>query len=79
MYFVYILQSICGAHFYTGLTENLETRLAAHNRGQVRHTSNYRPWRVRTYVAFDERTRASQFERYLKTGSGQAFSSKRLW
>lgn len=78
MFFVCILQSICGAHFNTGLTEDLETRIAAHNRGQVRHTSKFRPWRVRTYVVFDERNRAVQFERYLKSGSGRAFAMKRL-
>ncbi|MBW1979413.1 MAG: GIY-YIG nuclease family protein [Deltaproteobacteria bacterium] len=38
-YYVYILQSESEPkHYYTGFTENLETRLKAHNSGQVPHT-----------------------------------------
>jgi len=31
------------------------------------------------YLSFQDDRRAVEFERYLKTGSGQAFASKRLW
>ena len=78
MKFVYILQSICGAHFYVGLTDDLDQRLRAHNGGRVAHTSKFGPWRIRTYLAFDDEKRAVAFERYLKSASGRAFASKRL-
>jgi len=32
-----------------------------------------------TYVAFSTRIKASEFERYLKSGSGHTFANKRLW
>ena len=78
MKYVYILQSLSGEHFYTGITDNLDARLAKHNAGAVTHTSNFRPWRIKTYVAFTEGERAIAFEKYLKSGSGRAFAKARL-
>lgn len=78
MKYVYILQSVCGAHFYVGLTDDVEARLRVHNSGTVTHTAKYMPWRVRTYIAFDNPDSAVAFERYLKSASGRAFSAKRF-
>ncbi|MBO6765567.1 GIY-YIG nuclease family protein [Maricaulis sp.] len=78
MTFVYILQSQCGRHFYVGLTSDIGARLTAHNEGRVRHTSKFRPWVLRSYIAFSDRSRAAAFESYLKSGSGRAFATKRL-
>ena len=78
MHFVYVIEAINGQHFYVGLTGNLDARLAAHNEGRVAHTSKFRPWRLRTYIAFSDRGRAAAFERYLKSGSGRAFATKRF-
>ena len=78
MHFVYILKSSDELNTYVGLTEDLERRLAAHNAGQVKHTSKYKPWRIQTYIAFNDRERAAAFEKYLKSGSGRAFSKNRL-
>ena len=76
MKFVYVLQSECGEHFYVGVTDDVSARLAIHNSGSVAHTSKHRPWRLRTYVAFSDEIKAFEFERYLKSGSGRAFSSR---
>jgi len=77
--YVYILQSeIDQRRFYTGFTEDLESRLKLHNSGGSSHTSKYRPWRVKTAIAFDNRQRALDFEEYLKGPSGRAFAKKRL-
>jgi putative endonuclease len=72
------LQSECGQHFYTGCTDSLRSRLAKHNAGDVSHTSKYRPWKLRTYEAFDDIERARAFEKYLKSGSGRAFANNRF-
>jgi hypothetical protein len=40
--------------------------------------TGYFPWKVVTYLYFQGDQRAVEFERYLKTGSGQAFANKRL-
>jgi predicted GIY-YIG superfamily endonuclease len=77
MRYVYILASETSDHFYVGVTDNPKQRLARHNAGDVTHTSKFRPWKLRTYVAFSDEARALAFEKHLKTASGRAFSSKR--
>ena len=76
MKYVYILESLDAGHFYVGITDDLRARLAKHNAGEVPHTSKYRPWRLRTYVAFSDEDLAVALERYLKSGSGRAFAKK---
>ena len=79
MFYVYILQSLRDDdRHYVGATSDLRDRVSRHNRGDVKHTSKYLPWRLKTYVAFTDRERAFAFERYLKTSSGRAFAKKRL-
>ena len=79
MRYVYILVSRAAAErFYVGVTGDLRDRLARHNNGAVPHTSKYRPWDIKTYVAFADEARAFAFERYLKSASGRAFAKKRL-
>jgi predicted GIY-YIG superfamily endonuclease len=77
--YVYILQSeIDPARFYTGCTRDLRERFDCHNGGKVRHTSKWKPWRIKNYLAFSDQTRAREFERYLKSSSGRAFAKKHL-
>lgn len=79
--YVYILTSLSDGgteHFYVGLTDDLPDRLARHNRGDVSHTAKQVPWKIKTAVAFDNRTKAAAFETYLMSASGRAFAKKRL-
>ena len=78
MKYVYILRSVDSDHYYVGITDDLRARLATHNAGSVPHTSKYKPWQVKTYVAFSDVGQAVQFEKYLKSPSGRAFAKKRL-
>jgi len=78
MKYVYILHSFDLAHYYVGCTDDLRARLAAHNAGKVPHTSKYKPWKIKTYVAFSDGQQAFRFEKYLKSPSGRAFAKKRL-
>jgi putative endonuclease len=78
-FYVYILQSESDAkHFYVGLTEDLRARLKKHNAGEVPYTATFRPWKIKTAIAFTDKKRAVQFERYLKTASGRTFAKKRF-
>jgi predicted GIY-YIG superfamily endonuclease len=78
-HYVYILSSLDEpSRHYTGLTDDLQSRLRAHNAGQVPHTAKYRPWRIETAIAFQTREKAAAFEKYLKSHSGRAFASKHL-
>jgi len=80
MQYVYLIETARRpTHRYVGLTSDLKQRLAEHNAGKSAHTSKFGPWRLVTYVAFSERTKAESFERYLKSGSGHAFANRRLW
>jgi len=77
--YVYILQSgVDPERFYTGCTSDLRKRLARHNNGDVPHTAKWKPWRIKTYIAFANNARARQLERYLKSASGRAFLKRRL-
>ena len=80
MFYVYLIESVAAAgQRYVGLTTDLRIRLKQHNAGQSTHTAKFKPWRLMTYLAFSDRTKAESFERYLKSGSGHAFAGKRLW
>ena len=73
-HYVYILvDEATGTHFYIGCTEDLKSRLEKHNKGDVPHTSNYKPWRIKNAIAFENREKAYAFESYLKTHCGRAF------
>ncbi len=76
--YVYILQSLAGEHFYTGITDDLDARLSKHNEGAVNHTSKFRPRSIKSYIAFSDEAKAIAFEKYLKSGSGRAFAKARL-
>jgi len=78
MYFVYILRSLKDKSYYTGFTSDVEGRLKEHNSGSVIYTSSKRPYQLVWHCAFTEKIKAIQFEKYLKSGSGIAFSRKRL-
>jgi predicted GIY-YIG superfamily endonuclease len=76
--YVYILESLDRQHFYVGITDDLRTRLAKHNAGEVPHTSKYGPWRIKTYIAFSDEAQAVAFEKYLKSASGRALRQEAL-
>ena len=78
MKYVYLLESLSGDHHYTGITDDLVARLAKHNSGAVTYTAKFRPWRLKTYIAFADESRATAFETYLKSGSGRSFATARL-
>jgi len=81
LYYVYLIESFSAqGRRYVGMTADLKQRLLEHNAGKSPHTSSkFRPWRLTTYIAFTDRAKAEAFERYLKSGSGHAFTRKRLW
>lgn len=79
MKYVYTIQSTEHPdQYYTGITLNVESRLSDHNSGKSSHTSKYRPWGLISYTAFVDNKKALEFEKYLKSGSGRAFSKKHL-
>lgn len=77
MHFVYILNSIPFPNkFYVGYTLDVTSRLQSHNAGNSTHTKENRPWILHCYFAFEDKTTALNFEKYLKSHSGRAFTKK---
>ncbi|MEO1033045.1 MAG: GIY-YIG nuclease family protein [Bacteroidota bacterium] len=76
-YTVYILKCLDGS-FYVGCTSNLEKRLKRHSAGQVISTKRRLPVKLVTHIVFNDKYKAYNFEKYLKSGSGRAFLNKRL-
>ena len=75
--FVYILQSESATNrYYTGLTGDFSLRLADHNAGRCQHTATGRPWKKILVAEFADERKAISFEKYLKSGSGCAFSKR---
>jgi predicted GIY-YIG superfamily endonuclease len=79
LYYVYILVSVpYPDRHYTGFTEDLPNRVDHHNSGANTSAAAYRPWRLQTAIAFTDREKALDFERYLKSGSGREFARRHL-
>ena len=78
MYYVYILKSSKSGKLYYGYTDNLKRRIKEHQEGKSKYTKGHLPIRLAFYSAFKSKKTAKDFELYLKSGSGKAFTYKRL-
>ena len=79
MWYSYIIRSQSEpTQEYIGATGDLKRRLQDHNAMKSSHTSKYVPWELMWYCAFPTKVQALEFEKYLKSHSGRAFSKKRL-
>ncbi|MCF7846312.1 MAG: GIY-YIG nuclease family protein [Candidatus Peribacteraceae bacterium] len=79
MFYVYILKSLSNSgQTYVGFSTSLKRRIEEHNFGKSPHTKKFIPWKLSMYLAFEDETKARNFEKYLKTASGIAFRSKRF-
>jgi predicted GIY-YIG superfamily endonuclease len=75
--FVYLIRSDSDSNrHYVGVTGNPEERLRWHNEGPGGHTVDHRPWSFVVVIEFPTECEALRFERYLKSGSGRAFSKR---
>ena len=79
MYFVYLLKSInFPDQIYVGYTTDIDNRLNTHNNGGSLYTAKYKPWKLHSYFAFEDKYKALKFEEYLKSHAGKAFANKRF-
>ena len=78
MWYVYVIRSINSNQKYTGATEDLKQRIKDHNSNKSPHTAKFAPWELLWYCAFPDKYKALEFEKYLKSHSGRAFTKKRL-
>ncbi len=76
MWFIYILYSEKDKNLYVGCTNNLQKRLIAHREGRVLSTKNRRPLNLIHSEKFENKARAFQRERFLKSLWGGRFKKK---
>jgi predicted GIY-YIG superfamily endonuclease len=75
--FVYILRSDSDpSRHYVGISSNPDERLHWHNEGPCGYTTEHRPWSIAVSIEFPTEKEAVRFERYLKSGSGRAFTKR---
>jgi len=74
MYYVYSLK--CKNGFYIGCTDDIKKRLERHRDGHVPATASRLPIELEFYFAIENKYKAFEFEKYLKSGSGRAFLKK---
>ena len=70
MFSAYILKSDKSGKYYIGHTENLVERLRRHNRGMVKSTKSYRPWKIVYTENFDNKNDAYRREFEIKSYKG---------
>lgn len=75
MYYVYLLK-LSNNDFYVGSTQDIKARIEKHRVGDVPHTSKFRPVELTWCSAFNNKVKAIDFEKYLKSSSGKAFRNK---
>ncbi len=74
MHYVYSLK--CKDGYYIGCTDNIHDRIDRHKKGHVPATINRLPIKLEFYFCIENKHKAFEFEKYLKSGSGRAFLKK---
>jgi len=78
MFYVYIVKSREGFK-YTGMTEDLEKRLAEHNEKKLSFwTKRGNEWKVVYSEVFESKSEALKREKWLKSGVGREFLKRLL-
>jgi putative endonuclease len=69
----YILQSITTGRKYYGSCENIGKRISQHNRGRVKSTKAYIPYKLLHSEEYPTKSEAFARERYFKTLEGYIY------
>lgn len=76
MYYVYSLK--CKDGYYVGCTNNLKERITRHQKRNIPATADRLPVSLDFYLAINDKYKAFEFEKYLKSGSGRSFIKKHI-
>jgi putative endonuclease len=77
-FYIYILFSFKDKRLYIGYTENIENRIAEHQKGRVRATRFRLPLILIYYEAFTDKKDAKAREKFLKSGFGRSQLKKAM-
>jgi len=78
MFIVCIIKSLVKNYNYKGLTNNIERRLEEHNSGKNKTTKPYRPFKLIHQKEFKTRSKAREYEKFLKSSEGRSLISKTI-
>jgi putative endonuclease len=74
---VYLIRSDTDAsRHYVLITSNVRDRIDWNNHGSCGHTVSDRPWSLVVSLEFPTEKAARRVEKYLKSGSGRAFTKR---
>ena len=76
MYYCYILYSKKLNRYYIGSTNNVEGRLHRHNTSNRGYTSTGKPWELKYYEVFEDRSSAIKREFQLKSYKDRSLLEK---
>jgi len=77
-YYTYVLTSLKDEKYYIGWSNNLKKRFEEHKQGKVSATKNRRPLKLIYYEACLNKNKATEREKYFKTGFGRRYLKQRL-
>ena len=66
-FYVYILYAIESDRYYIGQTQDLEKRLTRHNKGYVKSTKSYIPWKIIWSIQTGSRSKSIKMEARIKS------------
>jgi predicted GIY-YIG superfamily endonuclease len=79
MFYVYILKHRHDGTLYKGWTTDVDRRMKEHKQKSTRTTAlKNGDYELVWYCVFPTKMHAIQFEKYLKSGSGRAFTNTHL-
>ncbi len=76
MYYTYILYSRIIDKYYVGSTNDLERRLADHNRGKDKFSRQGKPWQLMYFEKYETRAEAFSRERAIKKKKSRVYIEK---
>jgi len=73
MFYTYILFSESAGRYYTGSSEDAESRLQRHNAGHTKSTRGKGPWKIVATFPFESRAEAVRLEMKIKKRGAKRF------
>ncbi|MBK8089313.1 MAG: GIY-YIG nuclease family protein [Chitinophagaceae bacterium] len=78
MIYVYVLESLNDATWYTGMAKDVYVRLKEHNAGKNRFTKGHLPWKIIYTEQHTDWASGRVREKYLKSAAGKRWLIKYL-
>jgi putative endonuclease len=78
MFYTYVIKSIEHEYYYKGHCQDIEKRLAEHNKGLTKSIKPYIPFKLVYFEEFAELDYAIKREQYFKSSAGRRFLKNKI-